>query len=281
MPLIIGGTLAGVGLVSNLVGGKMQADAQSDIAKSQQAQAQSDRDLAMKYATPSVAELAQLDKQYKMQDAELARQEKLISAIDPAVMEAGSQALKLLRGQQSAMTQPILDQRARQRQDLVARLRDQLGPGGEASSAGTNALNQFDEQTSGLIAGANQDALKTVLGTITANKPNPAVAFEEGNQTLSTLGGFSNRAVAAARGTPLTPYAGAPFVGAAYQGAQVAGLGQGLTQAGSTIATLGALNGGGTGSAGLSSSEVAGLNANIGSLNKLNSGANPGAIIDE
>lgn len=104
--------------------------------------------------------LASFDRDIKEQEKNLARQEQLISQIDPTIIEASQQALRLLRGDKAASLGPLEQQRAQQRQKLVNTLRQQLGPGAETSQAGLKALTQFDQETSGLFSNAQQNAMQ-------------------------------------------------------------------------------------------------------------------------
>jgi hypothetical protein len=83
----------------------------------------------------------------------------MISQIDPTIIEASQQALRLLRGEESSTLNPLKNQRNVQRQKLLNSLREQLGPGAETSTAGIQALTRFDSESSNLFAGAQQQAL--------------------------------------------------------------------------------------------------------------------------
>lgn len=107
----------------------------------------------------TVAGLASLDRDLETQSKNLERQEKLIAQIDPTIIEASQQALKLLRGEESTTLAPLKNQRMQQRQKLLASLREQLGPGAETSTAGIQALNRFDSETANLFGSAQQNAL--------------------------------------------------------------------------------------------------------------------------
>lgn len=110
-------------------------------------------------ASQSPGELRALESGLQFQEKDIARSEKLLSSIDPAILEASQQVLKLLRGEEAGTTNVVRGQRDRQRKQLVDRLRGQLGPGAENSSAGIQALNQFDTQTSDLIAQNQQSSI--------------------------------------------------------------------------------------------------------------------------
>lgn len=122
----------------------------------------------------TVAGLASLDRDIANQEKNLARQEQLVSQIDPTIIEASQQALRLLRGEQSTALKPIQEQRQTQRQKVVNMLREQLGPGAETSTAGIQALTRFDAETNQLMAGAQQGALGQLGGLanqFTASRP--------------------------------------------------------------------------------------------------------------
>lgn len=111
--------------------------------------------------------IAQFEKDIANQERNLSRQEQLISQLDPTIIEASQQALRLLRGESSSTLGPLKAQRDRQRQRLVNTLREQMGPGAETSSAGMQALTAFDSETDSLFAGAQQQALSN-LGSLSS-----------------------------------------------------------------------------------------------------------------
>lgn len=212
----IGGGLTG--LEQDFFGNGM-ADAAENAAMSQQREA---RGQYKKFSgivnEASVASLAQFDKALATQDRNLSRQEELIKNIDPAILEASQQALKLMRGETSSTLAPMQQQRQMQRQKLLNQLREQLGPGAETSSAGMMALNRFDSETSQLFGQAQQQALGNlagVAGQFSQLRPDMGA----GAMTLASLG--ANRyGMEQSRADALQRYA-APMLGTA--GAQYAG----------------------------------------------------------
>lgn len=118
--------------------------------------------------------LARLESGFQAQERQLARQEELMNAINPALKEAALQAAGLLRGEDAQALAPLRRQRERQRQTLLNSLRSQLGPGAETSSAGLNALNRFDAETDSILGGAQQQTLSGLLGTSLSARPNMA-----------------------------------------------------------------------------------------------------------
>lgn len=146
------------------------------MAQAQEAEARSVRNQTVQYgqqalnelrgiSNPSVEELRSLEGQLQSSERVLAQNERLLSAVDPALMEASQQALKLLRGEKAQSLGPLEQQRTEQRNQLVQRLREQYGPGAESTSAGAKALRQFDSETSMLSNSAQQQSLGTLLGT--------------------------------------------------------------------------------------------------------------------
>lgn len=115
----------------------------------------------------TVEGLASLDRDIKNQERNLSRQEQMISNLDPAIIEAAQQALKLMKGETSSTLAPLQRQRQMQRQKLLSSLREQLGPGAETSTAGIQALNRFDAETDSLFASGQQQALSN-LGNVSA-----------------------------------------------------------------------------------------------------------------
>lgn len=144
------------------------AAAQADMARRtreeilSQGQTNQQRAMALAEATPQ--ELASLGRAYSAADKALSREEKLVSTIDPALMEASKQVLGLLRGETADINKPMNEMRASQRQQLVNSLRAQYGPGAESSSIGQKALQQFDMQTNSLFAENQRNALAQTFG---------------------------------------------------------------------------------------------------------------------
>jgi hypothetical protein len=171
----------------------------------------------------TVAGLANYDKAIAAQERNLARQEQLIAQIDPTIMEASQQALRLMRGEQASTLGPLKQQRDAQRQQLVNTLREQLGPGAETSTAGIQALTRFDQETSGIFAGAQQQALQGLgqtFGAFSSYKP----SMLQESRGLGALGGeraglqMDRARVLAQAGQPMIQSAGAQFTGDVMRG---------------------------------------------------------------
>lgn len=173
--------------------------------------------------------LLSFEKDLANQEKELGRQEQLISQIDPTILEASQQALKLLRGESSSSLKPLNDQRAMQRQKLVNQLREQLGPGAETSTAGMQALSRFDSETNQLTAGQQQGALQLLGNTasqFSGLRPNMnqtiglRSAYGQGGTNLQ----FQQAGLLSGAMQPLTQTAGAEFTGEALRGQRNMGL---------------------------------------------------------
>lgn len=199
--------MGGVGkVIGDVVGGVTGASAAADAAKqaavysgqaaeAQQAQAkqnfnfinqqgqQLQSDVMKQAGQYSVQQLNALDQSYSAATQNLSNQQKLMSSIDPTLMEASQQALKLLRGESASSLAPLQNQQAMQRQTLVNNLRAQGIS--ETSSAGINALNRFDSQAALNSNNAQQQQLGTLLGTTLGSR-------QDLNQSVNTIAGIGN-----------------------------------------------------------------------------------------
>ena len=227
--------------VTSMLYGSDSEDAAQGAALAQQDAAQRNyRNVEGIVNKSTLAGLADYDKALGAQERSLANQEKLIAQIDPTIIEASQQALRLLRGESSSSLAPAQAQRDMQRQKLMNSLREQLGPGAETSTAGIQALTRFDAETNSLLAGQQQSALQNVgsiFGQFSNSKPsiaNEATTF--GNLAGAKAGlGFqqANALNAANQGVQQT--AGAQFAGQAVRGAQSQALGNALINAGAQV----------------------------------------------
>ena len=265
--MAIGAVVAiGAGLTNQAIGGVMQSNAARRAADAQLNQAekerqfemrvrQEDRDEAMRIAQASPQELEQINRAIQLNEQDIARKQKLIDSADPALIEAGQQALNLLEGEEAKTLDPIRRNRAEQKEKLKDRLRNQLGSGFETTTAGAQALNQYDLQTSDILAQEQSRTLGQLLGVAqnTANSfrvtPNVQMAG-----TLAQLAGRpADRALTALTSISRIPgqstiqYQGAPFVGQALQGQMVSNTGKTLTNIGASYFGGGGSFGGGGG----------------------------------
>jgi len=194
--------------------GKKAAKAQGDIAMAQLEQQREDRDLALKYAEPTPDELNQIQRGITLNENDIARKEKLLASSDPALIEAGSQALKLLRGEEAKTIAPLKANIAKQESALRERLQAQLGPGYENTTAGIQALQAFNEQANAAVTGAQQSSLAQLLGVAQDTSGRYGMQSNIANTAglAGLFGNISNRQVSAINQTPITG-AGAQFIG--------------------------------------------------------------------
>lgn len=204
----------------------------------------------------SPQELQALTQSLQAGERDLARQEALARALDPAIIEAATQAVNLLKGQESSALAPLKSQRERQRQGLLNQLRQQLGPGAESSQAGLNALAKFDQQTSEILGSAQQQSLEQLLGSA-GSLSSVSQQFGNAGARLGQIGqAFGDRARgrasilgnAGASGlgqssAQLVGSAGGRFAGQLARAQQMQGIGNDLFAVGSTLG-LGGLTGG-------------------------------------
>lgn len=202
-------SLGDMGLGTNWLTGSV---ANSNQARLQGLQAQAEQasqlDLLMKavqatnrvgdIGAPTQQEISLLNNQYDSSNKMLAYHQAAIDrdtanlqAINPAFVEAGQQAYQLLQGKNAPVLDPITQQRSLQRQGLMSQLNSQMGPGAATSSAGQMALNNFDLQTSGLMANAQQSYAGTLLGA----------AGQGAQLSMNDLFGSSNASNSSAAGT--------------------------------------------------------------------------------
>lgn len=194
--------------------GRRAADAQSRIAQAQLAEQRATRAAAVAAAEPSAGEMAAMQRSIALNEQDITRRERLIASSDPALIEAGQQALSLLRGTEASTLDPIRRQREKDRAKLTSKLQSQLGSGYANSTAGIQALTAFDEATATALNGAQQQSLSQLLGVAQNTSGNYGLQNNiQNNQTMAQLfGNQSSRRVSAINGTPITG-AGAEFVG--------------------------------------------------------------------
>ena len=211
---ILGATPAGMVWNEYTRPGREAAEAQGRMAEAQLAEQRETRRLATAAAEPTPQEMQQIERSIALNEQEITRKQRLIDSSDPALIEAGQQALKLLQGAEAKTLDPIRKQREKERAKLQDRLKSKLGSGYETSTAGIQALSSFDEATANTIAGAQQQSLAQLLGV--AQSTSAGYGMQNNIANSGTLAGMyanqSNRRVAAISGTPVTA-AGAQFVG--------------------------------------------------------------------
>lgn len=171
------------------------------------AQGQNSTFAAILHGAKSPQELQALTKSLEQQSSALERQSQLFASIDPAVLEASQQALKLMQGEEARSLGPLKNQRAQQRQALLDRLREQLGPGAETSTAGMQALNQFDQESAMVMNNAQQQSLSQLFGMAQSGATSRG-ALNEGAQGIANIGNAFGNANARSNQTKLGALAG-------------------------------------------------------------------------
>jgi hypothetical protein len=204
----------GANIATGGIYGEYQAaNAQGKIAEQQMAQQKDDRALALRFAEATPEELAQLNRSISINEADIQRKEKLLASADPALIEAGTQALALLRGEESKTLAPLRNQFQKQESELRNKLAAQLGSGYETSTAGVQALQALRDSQSMQLAQAQENTLGQLLG-VAQNVSGQGFGNAISNTaTLGQLfGDIQKRKLAALQGSPIDT-AGSQFVG--------------------------------------------------------------------
>lgn len=268
MPIALG--VMAVGAVAQVAGGIMGANAQQNIASAQQAQAQANQQLALSYAAPTAQELTQLQGQIQnqaryqaVQQAGVARDTQILNSLDPALVTAGQQANAMLQGKQAAIIQPMLQQQNVQRQQLQSSLAAQFGPGWASTSAGQQALTNFNMSANVQTQQAQMSAFQQIsefMGFNTAQATNLQnsmnQSFQTANnmsaQTLQGMNTIQERQEQAVLGTNQAKLqtAGSQYAGDAATANMISGLGK-------TASSIGGMMGGQAMGGGSSASSLA------------------------
>lgn len=176
------------------------------------------RTTATNMAAPSASELAQMGVNLDLQSSAinyqmsaLDRDNKILDSIDPAIKEAGTQALQLMNGQNASILGPLQKQQQTQRTQLEQKLASSLGPDYATSSAGSAALASFDNNAAMTTASAQSQSLGQLLGVVTSANMNPVGNASNAFSSLQGLNqsGFSmaqglvNQQVNAFEGSPV------------------------------------------------------------------------------
>lgn len=144
---------AAAGAVYKGIGSDKAAKAASDAAAAQEGEARRQRaeaigaaqtagERTMNLANASPRELRAYEMSLGAAERQLAQDQRLVDAIDPALMEASKQILGLIRGDNA--NTPYAAMRDKQRQEVLNNIRQRFGPGGETTSAGQKMLRDFD-----------------------------------------------------------------------------------------------------------------------------------------
>lgn len=252
--LLIG---AGVSAVGNAVGSAIASGAQEDAAMAQKAEARRQQEMALSFAKPTAQELDMYSKRlsiaernYSLYNGLIEQQKKQIQSVyGEAIMEQGKQFLSSMQGQQSAVEKSYSASRERDRNRLVQQLTDRLGPGALTSSAGMQALNQFDQQTSDQLANLKESSLNNAISRLSTVQGAQSSGFANimnlntnlnsmYNSLQDTLGNFQTRQANAAisTGSQMIGNAGAEYVGEMNLGRAISQGAQQVGQLGATYA---------------------------------------------
>lgn len=211
---------------NELSGANRQARAAQNAANAQLAESRSVRDRALNLAEASPQELRAYEQTLKSSERQLANAERMFDSIDPALLEASDQILKILQGEQTSAGGVYEGERARQRQALVDNLRAQYGPGAEFTSLGKRALADFDNNTAVQGVGVQQNSLGTLSNLITTGS-NLNTAISNGISNVSgagrNFGNINTRKINALTGTSQNVISGA---GGQFIGDQIRAQGQ-------------------------------------------------------
>lgn len=191
-------------LAGDVTGSNRLADVYGQMGQASLNQQTADRQQALGYAK-SDQELQQLQQSITLNNQDISRKQALLASADPALIESGKQALSLLQGKSAASLKPLQDQRAQQRQQLQSSLAQQLGPDYATSSAGSAALNQFDQQTANTLTQAQQSAIGQYMGYATNAEQLGSVQsnIQNTNQTANQYGNIASRQIGAIEGNPI------------------------------------------------------------------------------
>lgn len=183
MPYVAGG-----GAAASLVGGKISSGAAQDTALAQAGEAGSERNFNVATATPTPDEIQALQNQLtnynqtaNLQGAQLQQQMQLYGTVSPQVQS-------LLQGGMAPTLQPYLNVQSNQRMQLQSDLARQLGPGWQNTTAGNQAMQNFNLQGSNQAAQIQQQYLGTMMANQLALGASNTGAI---NQNAQTLGGLN------------------------------------------------------------------------------------------
>lgn len=201
----------GLGLLSSL-SASQAGEAQAGIAAEQAGVAGRERAFAIRAAQPSARELQTIEQLLGSAESALSRQEALLARTDPALAKAAEEAERLLSGGESRLLGPIREQRQRQREQLENRLRKQLGPGFETSTAGQQTLREFERQTRQLQSQAQLQTLGQLLPTTLAARGQTGQFMGAAGQAFGAAREPARTTVQAALGSPTAGFAGGQFL---------------------------------------------------------------------
>jgi hypothetical protein len=162
------------------------AEAEQNARRAVTGEARAARD-RMNLAAQSPQQLAALERSYAAAQTQVDTDLRQLAAIDPAIMEASSQVLKLLQGGTAAVNDPVMKQRQSQRQQLLNSLRAQYGPGAESSSIGQKILQQFDMESNTMFQQNQMNSMGNLFGMATTRTQGAGFG-----QMMGVAGGYGD-----------------------------------------------------------------------------------------
>lgn len=164
------------GAAGQVAGGLLGARAQDKAARA-----------AAGAFAPSAEELSATRASFAAEERDIARRETELIQLSRAMTLAGGNLGDILAGKEASSLGPLRGQIERDRAQLRQRLRERLGSGFETSTAGSQALNEFDRQAelalteaqqaqTGLLAGIAQGNRRGVIDPNFANLMNASLA---------------------------------------------------------------------------------------------------------
>jgi hypothetical protein len=148
---------AGVG--AQALGGFLAGRAQDKAAKA-----------AGRAFAPTAEEIAFQRQAFAAEGRDIGRREAEIIQLSRAMEQAGLNLGDLLKGRESASLSPLRGEIDRQRNLLRQQLAQRLGPGFETSTAGSQALNEFERQAAAGLIGAQQQDIALQAGIAQGNR---------------------------------------------------------------------------------------------------------------
>lgn len=191
----MGFAIAGAALAGSVYSGYEASQAAASAASSQAAQSQAYQDYVSGQTNKALdtigvgytpAQMSAYDDALAKQEASVQRQEQLAQSLSPALISAGKQMNQILQGQAAPVLQNLQNQRSLQRQQMLDQLNQQMGPGAATSTAGQQALQRFDAETSNMMSNAQQSYLGQVSGIVQQGNSLES-ALGQGNAMLSNI----------------------------------------------------------------------------------------------
>lgn len=218
--------LAGMGL--SLAGQQQMGAANQSMGMAQQNAAGSEQNMAMGAVAPTPASIQNMQQMTDTAQSNLQRQQAVLASADPAMISLGQQTLAMMNGQRQVGTNAVLQTNINQaRNNMQRQLQQQLGPGWAQSTAGQQAMQQFELNASNSLQSNQQNTINQnmgILGGISQQGLGQSYGMFQGigqqnlaqqQQSLGAILGTQNNVVS---------NAGAPYIGASNAGSSLAGM---------------------------------------------------------